>query len=829
MTVVTGPSGSGKSSLAFETIYAEGQRRYVETFSPYMRQFLDRMDKPRVDDIRGIPPAIAIEQSNPVKTSRSTVGTMTEINDYLKLLWPRISHAFCPTCGREIHAETTQSIAQQVIRHFERSRAATQPTEAAKPGFQIPVRNQSITSRDPSTPMRSVQDDKTTVLITFWIAVPPKTEPRKFFDFLQQQGYLRVWIANELVRVDQPDSKIKRLGARVQVIQDRITIGEENRARLVEAIETALRFGKGQVNVILFEGGVGVGSNPRSAIGNRKSAIEELPFSTGWHCAYCDLDIRPPTAGLVTFNNPLGACPECRGVGRPTGINLNKAIPDRTLSIKQGVVRVFRGAEFGESQKDLLRACARKEIDVNVPFEELPTADQDFVIEGEKRWGDYTDDDYEHDRWYGVRGFFRWLESKTYKMHVRVLLSRYRAYVTCPRCNGGRYQPDALNYKIVVVVRDRRNSPRTAPAQLTLPEFQALSILDARNFLTAIEIPSNDSTGRMLRDEICARLNYLCEVGVGYLTLDRSTRTLSGGEVQRVNLTTCLGASLVNTLFVMDEPSVGLHPRDVGQLVRVMHNLRDKGNTLLVVEHDEAIIRAADNLIDIGPGRGERGGELVFSGALDEMLGGSGAPRAMPNKIAPRSNQSRFAASGLTSPAERPIHQSLTRDYLAGRKNIPVPKSRRQSSSSIKITGAREHNLKNIDFELTLGVFACVTGVSGSGKSTLIHDVLYRNLLRAKGESSDQEPGASRSVTGAHRIGEVVMVDQAPLARTPRSTPILYLGLYDRVRELFAAQPEAMAQGLTASAFSFNSGSGRCERCCGTGFEKIEMQFLDHP
>jgi len=812
LTVITGPSGSGKSSLAFETIYAEGQRRYVETFSPYMRQFLDRMDKPRVDDIRGIPPAIAIEQSNPVKTSRSTVGTMTEINDYLKLLWPRISHAFCPTCGREIHAETTQSIAQQVIRHFERSRAATQPTEAAKPGFQIPVRNQSITSRDPSTPLRSVQDDKATVLITFWIAVPPKTEPRKFFDFLQQQGYLRVWIANEMVRVDQPDSKIKRLGARVQVIQDRITIGEENRARLVEAIETALRFGKGQVNVILFEGGVGVGSNPRSAIGNRKSAIEELPFSTGWHCAYCDLDIRPPTAGLFTFNNPLGACPECRGFGRTIAIDLNKAIPDRTLSIKQGVVRVFRGAEFGESQKDLLRACARKEIDVNLPFEELPKSDQDFVIEGEPVAGGgdpgITDEDYEHDRWYGVRGFFRWLESKTYKMHVRVLLSRYRAYVKCPKCNGGRYQPDALNYKIRGAHASARViSGASSEMLLTLPEFQALSVSDARHVLRTLQVLPDDKTAQMLRDEICARLNYLCEVGVGYLTLDRSTRTLSGGEVQRVNLTTCLGASLVNTLFVMDEPSVGLHPRDVGQLVRVMHDLRDKSNTLLVVEHEEQIIRAADNLIDLGPGRGENGGELVWSGPLDEFVG-AGLPSGRSDR--------RWGA-----PAP-----SLTRDYLTGNKSIALPKSRRTWTSSIKIVGARQHNLKSIEVELPLGVFTCVTGVSGSGKSTLIHDVLYRNLLRIKGQSSDQEPGACKSITGAHRIGEVVMVDQSPLARTPRSTPILYLGLFDRLRELFAAQPAALAQGLTASAFSFNSGNGRCERCSGTGYEKVEMQFL---
>jgi excinuclease ABC subunit A len=523
------------------------------------------------------------------------------------------------------------------------------------------------------------------------------------------------------------------------------------------------------------------------------------------------LDIRPPTVGLFSFNNPLGACPDCRGFGRTIAIDLNKAIPDRSLSIKQGVVRVFRGAEFGESQKDLLRACAREDIDINVPFDELPKADQHFVIEGERRSSEYTDEDYEDDRWYGVRGFFRWLESKTYKMHVRVLLSRYRAYVTCPKCNGGRYQPEALNHKIVATVDDRRNGVHETPLQLTLPEFQALSISDARDVLRAIELSPDDKTAQMLREEICARLNYLCEVGVGYLTLDRSTRTLSGGEVQRVNLTTCLGASLANTLFVMDEPSIGLHPRDVGQLVRVMHNLRDKGNTLLVVEHEEQIIRAADNLIDLGPDRGEHGGELVWNGPLEEFLNGAGAPsRRLPE----------------TMRRERAPAPSLTREYLTNRESIAIPTSRRKSSSSIKILGARQHNLKNIDVEVPLGVFTCVTGVSGSGKSTLVHDVLYRNLLRAKGQSSDQEPGACKAITGTHRIGDVVMVDQSPLARTPRSTPILYLGLFDQVRELFATQPEAMAQGLTAGAFSFNSGNGRCERCSGTGYEKIEMQFL---
>ena len=672
-------------------------------------------------------------------------------------------------------------------------------------------------SRDPSTSLRSAQNDKrktTAALITFWIAVPSKMEPREFFDFLQQQGYLRVWMDHKVVRVDDPNPKIKKLRPRVQVIQDRIAITEENRSRLVEAVETALRFGKGQVNVIPVQAGVSP-ATPKGTADTAAAAV--LPFSTGWHCAWCDLDIRPATVGLFSFNNPLGACPDCRGFGRTIAIDLNKAIPDRSLSIKQGVVRVFRGAEFGESQKDLLRACAREDIDINLPFDELPKADQDFVIEGERRSGEYSDEDYEHDRWYGVRGFFRWLESKTYKMHVRVLLSRYRAYVTCPKCDGGRYQPEALNYKIVAAVSEQRDGAHTAPRQLTLPEFQALSISDARDLLRTIEVSSNDKTAEMLRDEICARLNYLCEVGVGYLTLDRSTRTLSGGEVQRVNLTTCLGASLANTLFVMDEPSVGLHPRDVGQLVRVMHNLRDKGNTLLVVEHEEQIIRAADNLIDLGPGRGEHGGELVWNGPLDEFC------RRFP---AGSASDSPSSPSMLRRPQRSDYSQSLTRDYLTGRKSIPLPKSRREWTSSIKILGAREHNLKNIDIELPLGVFTCVTGVSGSGKSTLIHDVLYRNLLRAKGQSSDQEPGACKSITGTHRIGNVVMVDQSPLARTPRSTPILYLGLFDQVRELFAAQPEAMAQGLTPAAFSFNSGNGRCERCSGTGYEKIEMQFL---
>ncbi|MEP6686354.1 MAG: hypothetical protein ABJB22_06205, partial [Verrucomicrobiota bacterium] len=560
MTVVTGPSGSGKSSLAFDTIYAEGQRRYVETFSPYTRQFLDRMDKPRVDEIRGIPPAIAIEQSSPVKSSRSTVGTMTEINDYLKLFMPRIARAFCPSCGREIRVETAKSIADQIIAQFAQDGTGRDKADVRK---HVPPKKGAAHPKPPEG--RASARPGMTVLITFWVSVPPKTDPHHFFDFIQRQGYLRVWIDNEIVRVDSAE-KVKRLGARVQVIQDRIVISEENRPRLVEAVETALRFGKGKVNIIAVEAVVSAANQTKAArtAAATTSAIRnpqfEMPFSTGWHCAHCDLDIRPPTPGLFTFNNPLGACPECRGFGRTIAIDLDRAIPDRALSISQGVVRAFQGQQFGESQKDLLRACAREEIDIHLPFEELPKADQEFVINGEKRSGEYTDDDYEDDRWYGVRGFFRWLESKTYKMHVRVLLSRYRAYTTCPSCKGGRFQPEALNYKLVSAPRQNGSNRETA---LTLPEIAALPIGQARDLFAQFALSPNDSTAELLRAEIVARLRYLCQVGLGYLTLDRSTRTLSGGEVQRVNLTTCLGASLVNTLFVMDEPSIGLHPRDV--------------------------------------------------------------------------------------------------------------------------------------------------------------------------------------------------------------------------------------------------------------------------
>ncbi len=725
LIVVTGPSGSGKSSLAFDTLYAEGQRRYVETFSPYTRQFLERMDKPKADLIEGIPPAIAIEQANHVKTTRSTVGTITEINDYLKQFFPRVCRAFCPSCGREIRTETTSSVLEEIMREYR--------------GRQV--------------------------LVTFGVTAPIGTAPADFFAFLRQQGYLRVWLSNQAIRTDEPP-EMHTLPVIVPVIQDRLTVSAENYLRLNEAIEAAFRFGSGKIQIV-HEG-------------------SSHPFSTGWHCPHCDVAIRAPTPGLFSFNNPLGACPDCRGFGRTIGIDWSRVMPDRSLSIASGVVKPFQSGHSKECQRDLMRAAARNEIDVNCPFEELPQSDQNWVIEGD---GGNPEEAWEQGQWYGVKGFFNWLESKTYKMHIRVLLSRYRNYQPCPRCAGARLQPEALNFRL-------------QPAHKTLPEIAATPVRELLDEIEAAQLPAADATSILLRKQIASRLRYLNEVGLGYLTLDRPTRTLSGGEIERVNLTTCLGASLVNTLFVMDEPTVGLHPRDTGRLVDIMQALRAKGNTLVVVEHEEAVIRRADHIVDIGPGRGSDGGRLMFSGPAAEF----------------QHSQRGFS--------------SLTAEYLSGRKVIPVPARRRKAKEMLKLRGIRHHNLHDLDIDIPLGVLCCVTGVSGSGKSSLVHDVLYRNLAGNAGLygisrfDEDQASGTCRSITGGEGISDAIMVDQSSLARTPRSTPAVYIGAYDAIRELFGTHPNALSAGLSPSSFSFNTGDGRCERCAGLGFEKIEMQFL---
>ena len=717
LIVVTGPSGSGKSSLAFDTIYAEGQRRYVETFSPYTRQFLERMDKPLADSIEGIPPAIAIEQANNVRTTRSTVGTITEINDYLKLLFPRAAKAFCPKCSGEIVPGTTSSIARQIL--------------AAHAGKSL--------------------------LVAFPIKAPENAKPAEFFEFLSGQGYLRIWLKGKILRTDEPSS-LKKLPAEILVIQDRIDLeAGTSSPRLTESLETALRLG-----------------NDRLAIIDPATGCIEY-HTSGWHCAPCDIDIRPPSPGLFSFNSPLGACPECKGFGRIIGIDMQRVIPDASLSISEGVIRPFQSGQSAECQDDLLRHCRKRGIDIHRNFERLPQADRDFVIEGEP--GLDPTEAWESGEWYGVNGYFRWLESKAYKMHIRVLLSRYRSYQPCPVCHGGRFQPETLNYRI---------DGLTLPAVSSLPLNRLLPILEN------LSIPNADASASLVHKQITSRIGYLCRIGLGYLSLDRPTRSLSGGEIQRVNLTTCLGASLVNTLFVLDEPSVGLHPRDTSRLIEILRGLRDKGNTLLVVEHEEAVIRAADELVDIGPGRGRSGGHLLYCGPSEN-----------------------FASA----------KNSLTADYLTGKKFIPVPKKRRKPTGHITLKGVTHHNIKNLTAKFPLGVLCAVTGVSGSGKTSLVRDVLHRQLI---GEDAPEEEAAGfvKSIDGDEEVDEVVMVDQSPLSKTPRSTPAVYLGVYEHIRSLFGDTPAAEAAGFTPSSFSFNSGNGRCDRCGGLGFEKVEMQFL---
>lgn len=709
--VITGPSGSGKSSLAFDTIYAEGQRRYVETFSPYTRQFLDRMDKPLADAIEGIPPAIAIEQSNSIKSTRSTVGTITEILDYLKLLMPRMARAFCPQCSRPVGPESATRIVQRALEAF--------------------------SSR--------------VILVTFPVSLGAIRGASEFFEFLRSQGYLRIWWNNAVHRTDAPPAFETLLPESLLVIQDRLTAEPTNHARLTEAIETSLRLGKDRCVLIEKE-------TPH-------------PFSSGWHCAHCDRDIRPPSPGLFSFSNPLGACPACKGFGRIIGIDYDRALPDKSLSIADGVIKPFQSGQAQECQNELLRACARQKIDVHIPFQDLSKVDQEFVLSGEEN-GKETP-------WYGVKGFFDRMSTKAYKMHVRVFLSRYRSYLPCPTCGGTRYQPDTLNYRLPL-------GKDLTSQNLTLPEIAALPIHRLAPLIESLA--PTDASSLMLRNQVASRLRYLEEVGLGYLTLDRPSRTLSGGEIERVNLTTCLGASLVNTLFVLDEPSVGLHPRDVQRLLQALRALCNKGNTLLVVEHEEAIIRASDMLVDIGPGRGIEGGRLVYAGPIDHI------PK-----------------------------NSLTGDYLARRKCIEIPKNRRSPQGFIDLYGIRHRNFQDVDIRIPLGVFCCVTGVSGSGKSSLVNDVLYQNLSP---ESPAESMGSCRAMTGEEEIEEVILVDQSPLTRSTRSTPALYLGVFDAIRELFGTTPEAIAQGFSPGWFSFNSGQGRCERCGGLGFEKVEMQFL---
>ena len=743
MTVVTGPSGSGKSSLVFDTLYAEGQRRYVETFSAYARQFLDRMDRPAVDRVDGVPPAIAIDQTNPVRTSRSTVGTMTELNDHLKLLFARAAELFDRQTAQRVRHDTPETIYADLQ---ERAQAAGDPRLA----------------------------------ITFPVELPHSVTPEEVEQWLSASGFTR-FLSERLVG----ERKV------LDVVADRLRIVGAEKSRVVEAIELALRRGSGRVSV----------QAPR------EGADPELwRYSTGLHCPQSDLRYADPQPALFSFNSAFGACESCRGFGRVIGVDMGLVIPDHRRTLRNGAIKPLQTPAWKDCQDDLMKYAGEAGIPRDTAWTQLTAAQHDWVIEGSPHWSGKW-----NQQWYGVRRFFAYLESKAYKMHIRVLLSKYRSYTPCGTCAGARLKGEALLWRLgsqadadgIVVPALRFMPAGTSWSRAQLEALPGLSLQDLvlqpidslRRFFDGLSLPSSllDEALKLLLDEIRTRLKYLCDVGLGYLTLDRQSRTLSGGEVQRINLTTALGTSLVNTLFVLDEPSIGLHPRDMGRIVQAMHRLRDAGNTLVVVEHDPAVMLAADRLIDLGPGPGERGGQIVFDG----------------------------------TPTAARHAETLTGAYLGGRKQVSIGLRRfvNQATPRLLLEGAREHNLKNLQVEFPLQRLTVVTGVSGSGKSTLVQDVLVPALLRHFGKPTESA-GAHDRLLGMDWLSEAVFVDQSPIGKTARSNPVSYVGAFDEVRKLFTAAPMAQERGYGAGMFSFNVGNGRCATCGGSGFEHVEMQFL---
>ncbi|MCX7031618.1 MAG: excinuclease ABC subunit UvrA [Spirochaetes bacterium] len=750
LIVVTGVSGSGKSSLAFDTLYAEGQRRYVETFSAYTRQFLERMDKPRVDRVDGIPPAIAIDQTNPVRTSRSTVGTMTELADHLKLLYARAATLYCRQCDRPVRRDTPETIADELL----------------GPEREPP----QLGGRAGGAAARPRGGSSGRALVTFPVVVPHNFSEDEVLDLLAKQGYTRIHTRED---------------GRLEVVQDRIGLDRANRGRLVEDLEAGLKHGQGRVSVHRLD----VAGVPRPGATRR--------FSSDLHCAECDIHYRDPVPNLFSFNSPIGACDTCRGFGRTMGIDWGLVVPDDTRTLKGGAVKPWQTDAYKESQDDLLSFARKRGVPVDVPWRELSAEHRRWVLEGEGSW--------EEKKWYGARRFFEWLESRSYRMHIRVLLSRYRTYTACPACGGSRLKPEALLWRI----GDRR---------LSVHDAALLPIDELATFFRRLRFPGSlDEATELLLAEVRARLAYLVDVGLGYLTLDRQSRTLSGGEVQRINLTTALGTSLVNVLFVLDEPSVGLHPRDIGRLIAVLERLRDAGNTLIVVEHDPDVIRAADLVLDMGPGPGERGGEVVHFGDLAGLLANrrsvTGAYLRGERTVKPLGQRSRESPS-----------DSLPRHGAAAPLHARTP-SRATAKRALVVKGAAEHNLKDLDVSFPLGRIVCVTGVSGSGKSTLVQDILFNGLRRLKRKPVDP-PGRHRYIAGHELVDDAVLVDQSPIGRTARSNPVSHVGAFDAIRRLFALEPLARERGYTAGTFSFNAGTGRCPTCGGSGFEHVEMQFL---
>ncbi|MBN1404697.1 MAG: excinuclease ABC subunit UvrA [Opitutales bacterium] len=730
LIVVTGLSGAGKSSLVFDTLHAEGQRRYVETFSPYTRQFMERLDRPKLDSVENIRPSIAIEQGNTVKTSRSTVGTMTELCDFFKVWFQRRARLYDPANGEPLDEDNPQSLTRKIL-----ARRARQ-----------------------------------TLCIAFETRRPASLPWEEILSTLRSQGFARVILgakepqqaeSSRFARTDELDAAALEGLDSIHVVQDRMEILPENADRLSDAVATALRYGHGEL--ALFDDD---GRYLARRYEGLRSPVNGRRF-------------RRATPALFSFNNPLGACPKCRGFGRVIEIDYRLVIPDHSKTLEEGAIAAFSGAIYGESQRELLRECKKHKIRTKVPWRELSEAERGFVIEGEADYGE-NGKGYENS-WYGVKRFFEWLEQNSYKMHVRVFLSRFRSYTTCGECHGTRLQPEALLWKW---------NGYALPELYLLPISELLALVRDN----ALQTQPADAPDLAERN-ILARLGFLEAVGLGYLTLDRASRTLSGGEVERVNLCSCLGTGLVDTLFVLDEPSVGLHARDIDRLVRIMRSLVDNGNTVVVVEHDEAVIRAADWLVEIGPRPGKDGGKLVYSGP----------------------------AAGIASAKD-----SITGAYITGRETIPLPQRRHievGKGAWLLIEGASANNIRNLDLRLPLRRFVALAGVSGSGKSTLLDSVVYQGLMASMGRSVEN-PASIARIASDEEFSDIVLVDQGPISRTPRSNAALFCEAWDPIRALFAGTPEAKASGWTSSHFSFNAGTGRCPHCEGLGYEKVEMQFM---
>ena len=733
MTVVTGVSGSGKSSLAFDTIYAEGQRRYVESLSAYARQFLERMDKPDVDEVSGIAPAIAIRQKNSTRNPRSTVGTQTEIYDYLRLLFARVGQTFCRVCGRIVSRDSPESAAEEVLNTL----AEGTRFYVLFPAGTAADQEETGKQKERAKSGRRKTSASARQLLTAHLMS------------LMQRGFTRLFAAGQVIELNSPDDYKRNDFKDVFVLIDRLTARTDIRQRLVDSLE------------ICFQEGHGT-----AVIETAEPQPQRLRFSERFECRYDRTVYATPEPRLFSFNNPYGACPTCQGFGNTIGLDLNLVIPNPGLSLKEGAIEPWTKPQHEWAMVELKQFCRSEKISMTVPFNQLSRADQQAVVEGRSDFG-------------GVRGFFDWLETKKYKLHVRVFLSKYRGYTLCPDCGGGRLRQEA---------RDVRVGGRT------LPEICSLSIKDASEFFDKLELSTEQSAiAERILFEIRRRLRFLVEVGLDYLTLDRLASTLSGGEAQRIQLATNLGSSLVGALYVLDEPSIGLHPRDNDRLIRLLKNLRDIGNTVLVVEHDAEMMRSADHILDIGPAAGELGGRVIYEGDFPGLLVDD---------------------------------SSLTARYLRGDAEIKEPKQRRvPQKRRIAIQGASEHNLKGIDVEIPLDMLVCVTGVSGSGKSTLIHDCIYAGLKKQRGDWQGHV-GAFQKLEGGQFIDDVILVDQSPIGRTPRSNPVTYIKVYDAIREVFANTREAQARGFDPSHFSFNLPGGRCEVCQGDGTVTVEMQFL---